>query len=152
MKHESGKFQSFHVKLRDNTTHSKGLNTTFIPVLHEKGQPGAAIFIQRLVAVCMFLAWFIRRAEWKAWLLEKFPAGIPASHVITPLVLLRDFTPLSPWRHLFFKAPRTHTAKISAPPQTSSYPFSKLNGVSLIHVLSIQILSKKPKDNPKRKA
>ena len=126
MKHESGKFQSFHVKLRDNTTHSKGLNTTFIPVLHEKGQPGAAIFIQRLVAVCMFLAWFIRRAEWKAWLLEKFPAGIPASHVITPLVLLRDFTPLSPWPHLFFKAPRTHRAKISAPPPNIFIPLLKI--------------------------
>ena len=41
--------------MRNNTTYNKGLITwtglassaevTFIPVLHEKGQPGAAIFI-----------------------------------------------------------------------------------------------------------
>ena len=41
-------------KLRDNTTHSKGLITwaelAFIPVLYEKSQPGAAIFIERLEA------------------------------------------------------------------------------------------------------
>ena len=60
---------------------------TFISVLHEKGQPGAAICIERLEAMRMssvlpavlFLAWFIRQAAWQAWLLGKFPHRIPAS-------------------------------------------------------------------------
>ena len=49
--------------MRNNTTYNKGLITwtglassaevTFIPVLLEKGQPGAAIFIERLEAMRM---------------------------------------------------------------------------------------------------
>jgi len=46
----------------------------FIPLLHEKGQPGAAIFVWRLEAMRMssvlpavlFLAWFIRQAAQQA--------------------------------------------------------------------------------------
>ena len=76
--------KAFTCKLCYNATHSRGLNTwagldssakvTFIPVLHEKCQPGVASFIYRLEAVCMFLGWFILRAAWQAWLLGKIPA------------------------------------------------------------------------------
>ena len=59
----------------------------------------------------------------------------------------------SPWPHWFFKAPRTHTHNFSLPPprQHLHSPFSIWNEPCLIFVLSIQILSKITKNNPKQK-
>ena len=78
--HESGKFQNcVTIKLRawsDDPSLSGWLassaEATFIPVSHDLGQPGVAIFIERLEAVCMFLAWFIRRAARQGRLLSQY--------------------------------------------------------------------------------
>ena len=74
-------------------TQSKGLilwaglaipaEVTFIPVIHEKGQTGAVIFIQRFEAIRMSsvlpavlsLAWFIRRTPGNRDYLENFHPG-----------------------------------------------------------------------------
>ena len=80
---------------------------------------------------------FANEMKMKKW---SAATGCSSAHVISPLVLLPDFTP-TPWPHRFFKAPLAQTPKICGPPPKHLYtPFSILNELSLIHVLSIQII------------
>ena len=153
----------FTWKLRDNTTHSKGVIRAWAV---------EAMRMNSLLPAVLFLTWFIRQASLQAWFTWKISTLDPGITILisqlTRLAWLschrkvdfccvklrfRDLCKASqpyscnqalsciarfyalPWLHRVFKAPE-HTHKISALPSTStsSYP--------LIHALSIQILSK----------
>ena len=119
--------KAFTCKLRDNTTHSKGLITW----------AGEAMRMSSVLLTVLFLTWFICRAARQAWLLGKFPPGIPASlywdpsqpgwlgcHVIAKLIFVA------------FKRS----------PATSSYPLLYIKWTSgPTHVLSIQYFQNKRK-------
>ena len=73
-KTKAANFKAFTCKLRDNTTHSKGLITW----------AGEAIRMRSVLPAVLFLSWFIRRAARQPWLLGKFPPVIPASQYWDP--------------------------------------------------------------------
>ena len=126
----------------------------------------------------LFLVWFIRRVARQAWLVGKFPAGIPVYkpgwigyHVIAKLVFvafkwgaeisakwarpahvfIARFYAFALTSPIFLSPPKPRPPP---PPKHLYTPFSILNELSnsLIHVLSIQILSKTTEKNPKQKA
>ena len=66
--------KAFTCKMCDNTTHSKGLITWAREAMH----------MNSLLPAVLFLSRFIRRAARQAWLLRKFPPGIPASQYWDP--------------------------------------------------------------------
>ena len=82
--------------------------------------------------------------SWLFFTLTKLPRSLQSEPWARfMLVSWPDSTPHS-WRHRIFKAPRTDTPKISVFQTTSQLPFSILNELFLIHVLSIQIRPKIP--------
>ena len=63
--HENGNSKAFTCKLRDNTTHNKGLITW----------AWKAMPMNSVLPVFLFFAWLIPLAARQGWLLGKFPPG-----------------------------------------------------------------------------
>ena len=68
-------------KLRDNTTHSKGLITW----------GGEAMRMNIVLPAVLFLTWFIRQAARQAWLLGKFPPGMPDNQAGSVIMIFVAF-------------------------------------------------------------